>query len=110
MKSIVAHIIFLFLVIVPMKMTMGQNQMIDPTIKKVQINIFPNPVQDEFQISHPEIVKSISINSIAGKEVRRFKVRGNSTFSIDDLSKGIYIVRLFDHKDEPIKVLRLNKA
>ena len=110
MKSILLHIAFSFLVLIPTEMAMGQINKIDPTIKKAEISIFPNPVQDIFQLSHPDLVKSISINNIAGREVRRFEVRGKNTFVIDDLSKGIYIVRLFDAKNEPIKVMRLNKA
>ncbi len=98
------------MVFIPLGMVVGQSTQVDASMKKSEINIFPNPVQDIFQISHPNIIKSISINNIAGSEVRRFEVRGDNTFSIDDLSKGIYIVRLFDFKNEPIKVMRLNKA
>lgn len=110
MKLVILNVVFLFPAVMPTESTIGQNIRVEPTIKKSEISIYPNPVQDIFQLSHPDLVKSISINNIAGREVRRFDVRGNNTFSIDDLSKGIYIVRLFDSKNEPIKVVRLNKA
>ncbi|MDG2450651.1 MAG: T9SS type A sorting domain-containing protein [Saprospiraceae bacterium] len=110
MKSILLHIILFTMVLLPTDMAADQTLKIDPTIKKTKISIYPNPVQDVFQLSHPDLVKSISINSIAGREVKRFEVLGKNTFTIDDLSKGIYIVRLFDDNNEPIKVMRLNKA
>ena len=94
----------------PLTMAMGQNEKTDPKITITDVNIFPNPVQDVFQLTHPEKVKYISIYNIPGKEIKRFEVRGNNTFSINDLSKGIYIIRLFDHENEPLKVIRLNKA
>lgn len=110
MKIIFLHIFFSLMAFMPTELTVDQIGKEDSNPKTTKITIFPNPVQDIFQLSHPELVKSISINNIAGREVRRFEVRGKNTFVIDDLSKGIYIVRLFDSKNEPIKVMRLNKA
>jgi hypothetical protein len=82
----------------------------DVSSKNIDTKIYPNPVQDIFQLSNSEGVKSISINNIAGKEVRRFIVSSNHNYSIADLRKGVYIVRLFNYKDEPVKVVRLNKT
>ena len=82
----------------------------DPVSKSIDAKINPNPVQDVFQLSNSKGVKSISINNIAGREVRRFVVDGDHNYSIADLRKGVYIVRLFNYKDEPVKVVRLNKT
>jgi len=109
MKSFLRHIITLCLVVSTAYVAIGQIEKTDPTPNVSEIKIFPNPVQDVFQITHPEAVKYISIYNISGKELKRMEVRGNKAFSIDELNKGIYILRLFDHKNEPLKVMRLNK-
>lgn len=111
MKVKVLNIVLFLAILLPLEVAYGQSTAFtDPAKKEISIKIFPNPVQDVFQLSDAKGVKSISINNIAGREVRRFTVVGNQPYSISDLRKGVYIVRIFDFKDEPIKVVRLNKA
>ncbi len=107
------HIVWFLLLISSSVMLFGQQKTgryADQRKELIDVNIYPNPVEDYFHLSRIEGVKYVSINNIAGREVKRFLVRGNQDFSISDLRKGVYIVRIFDTQDEPIKVVRLSKS
>lgn len=112
MKSLGLYIVMILLLVLPGSVSYGQQKKDGPKIEipQKQIKIFPNPVDDYFQLSNQDGVKAIRISNIAGKEVKRFTVKSDKNYSISELRKGIYIVRLFDHRDEPITVLRLSKG
>ena len=49
------------------------------------------------------------IYNIIGKEVKAYIHAVGNGYEINDLRKGIYVVRLFDQQGKILKVLRLNK-
>ena len=53
-------------------------------------------------------VAKVGIFNIVGKEVRSYRHNPGNTYEIDDLSRGIYIVRMLD-AEETIKSIRLSK-
>ncbi len=84
---------------------------VEENLERSEIKIFPNPAMDRFQISLPSIkVKYITINNIIGKQIRKVYANPNKFYNVDDLKKGVYIIRIFDHNEELVKALRLSKA
>ena len=73
------------------------------------IQIFPNPTVDAFQIKNDKAVRTIKIYNIIGKEVNRYNHIRGAQYEVSNYQKGIYIIRLFDQHDTMLKVLRLNK-
>lgn len=76
---------------------------------EVNYKLFPNPTSDRFSLSDDEGVKNIRIYTIIGKEIKSFDHMVGQSHPVDDLQRGIYIVRLFDSQNEVLKVLRLNR-
>jgi hypothetical protein len=73
------------------------------------LKIFPNPADDYFVIKNDNNVAKVGIFNIVGKEVRSYKHNPGNTYEIDDLSRGIYIVRMLDARGKTIKSIRLSK-
>lgn len=84
---------------------------VEEKLERSEIKIFPNPAMDRFQIDLPSInVKYITINNIIGKQIRKVFASPNKHYNVDDLKKGVYIIRIFDNNEELVKALRLSKA
>ncbi len=73
------------------------------------IQIFPNPAVDAFQIKNDKLIRQVKIYDIIGKEVDRYSHIRGAEYNVSNYQKGIYIIRLFDESNMMIKVLRLNK-
>lgn len=73
------------------------------------IQIFPNPSVNAFQIKNDKQVRAIKIYNIIGKEVNSYRHIRGAQYDVVGYQKGIYIIRLFDQNEKMIKVLRLNK-
>ena len=79
--------------------------------KKVEVKLYPNPASDRFSISVPSAdIKYITIHNIIGKKIRKVAVDPNNSYNIEDLQRGIYIVRIFDQGDNLMKAIRLSKT
>ena len=75
------------------------------------VTIFPNPATDRFTINVDHgVIKYITINNIIGKEIKKLRATSTNSFEISELRRGVYIIRVFDTKDELIKALRLSKT
>lgn len=76
-----------------------------------QITIFPNPASELVTIKTGNLkIKRISISNIVGKEILRLQATTDHTYNIENLKRGIYIVRLFDNEDQMIKAVKLSKS
>lgn len=75
-----------------------------------EVILYPNPAIDHFSVLLDAPVNSITINNILGKEVYRFQSNDENKYPVSNLKRGIYIVRLFDDKNQLIKALRLCKG
>jgi hypothetical protein len=71
-----------------------------------QIKIYPNPAKNKVYINAPERIH-VAVNSIEGKEI--MLVKNASAIAIDQLSKGIYFLRIMDKNGTLIKVEKLVK-
>jgi hypothetical protein len=59
------------------------------------LSIYPNPVGDVLRVDNAGSYKTISILNMAGKTVWNSNVnQANLRISVDDLDKGLYIIRL----------------
>lgn len=74
-----------------------------------EIQIFPNPTEDAFQIKNDKLIRGVKIYNIIGKEVNNYRHIRGAQYNVLSYQKGIYIIRLFDQNDKMVKVLRLNK-
>ena len=71
--------------------------------KKVEINLYPNPVASNFQleIESGKDIKSVRIFSVNGKEVLSFK-ESQSSYDVSQLSQGIYFVNIESENNKSI--------
>lgn len=76
---------------------------------KADLKIYPNPTSNYFKLSNYESISKLSIYNIVGNAVRDFIVSGDDSYAVADLPEGIYLVRLFDHRKNVIKTVRLSK-
>lgn len=75
-----------------------------------QLAVFPNPVQDYFQLNNPENVASeVVLYDLLGKQIVSFDAQSSKEFYIGDLSEGRYFARIFDEDGQSLKVIKLVK-
>lgn len=70
------------------------------------ISLFPNPASEYFRISGKQDVGKVEIFNMIGKSIKTFD-KSQPSYNSGDLRNGIYLVRIFDRKGKPLKVLRL---
>jgi len=112
-------IISIILISATATVTIGQSQSFadatqSQTFRKEKSNtdilIYPNPATDFFAIKNDLKVSTVVIYNIIGKAIQTNQHSKGKVYSVEDLRKGFYIVRLFDDKNKVIKVLRLNRS
>jgi len=59
---------------------------------KIELALYPNPVQNEFQIESLDELQSISVFSITGKKVAHFG--SQRTYDISQLPTGVYFAQI----------------
>jgi len=65
-----------------------------PTVNDESINIYPNPITDGFRIKGVEGTSNLRLTDISGKVLLTKQVTGNETITVNNLPKGIYIVKI----------------
>ena len=64
-------------------------------IQASQISLFPNPASNVLNITAEEIIKTVRVSDQLGREVENKNVAANNTtISIANFSKGIYVATL----------------
>ena len=78
---------------------------LDDKILAKSIVFYPNPVTDVLTINSPIIsITKVEIYSIIGKRVK--EIQSNfETIKTNDLSKGVYLVRIYSDKGDMVKKL-----
>lgn len=71
------------------------------TLNKLEVALYPNPVQNTFQIKTSEKVDEVSLYSITGKEIVRFGSQPD--YDISQLPTGMYFVKIQSNKGESIQ-------
>ncbi|HPT04266.1 MAG TPA: choice-of-anchor J domain-containing protein [Bacteroidales bacterium] len=66
----------------------------DPALQADAINIYPNPVKDNFTISLPEKgLSTLTLLNATGKQILQLQnLRGLTTVNTSDLPKGLYLI------------------
>ena len=59
-----------------------------------EIEIYPNPVRNQFHIKHSERITSVEIYSLSGQKLIQQKGENTTEVNVSHLSKGTYIVRI----------------
>jgi agmatine deiminase len=67
--------------------------------QKLEIKIYPNPAKTSFQIQSENIIKKIEIYNENGQKLKEIEIPKNDV-NIEDLSKGIYFVKIFKTANE----------
>jgi len=58
----------------------------------IDVQLFPNPTAEHFQLKTTEEIKEIKVYSLNGKEVLKFQ--NQNTYDVSALSTGIYFVKM----------------
>jgi hypothetical protein len=78
--------------------------------KAANVRIYPNPVVDHFSIiDDNEVVETIAIYNMIGRQVRTFRVSEDAKYIIGDLPDGMYLIRFYSATGVMVKILRINK-
>lgn len=67
--------------------------------------IFPNPANQKFVIQNESNNFSIKIDvfTLSGMKLRTYEVSANSIVNVSDLMSGIYILKVYEHKEAKIR-------
>lgn len=75
-----------------------------------KISLYPNPASDYFMLKNSENVSIVIVYNIVGRQMKRYKVNStNDRFTINDLPKGMYVIRLMNSNNDVLQTLRMNK-
>jgi len=75
-----------------------------------KISVYPNPASEYFMLKNSENVATVIVYNILGRQMKRYKVNStNDRFTISDLPKGMYVVRLMNENNDVLQTLRMNK-
>jgi len=75
----------------------------------VDLRVFPNPATVYFSLNDNDSVQKIVVYNLVGKEMKNFQYEKDQKYSVEDLSKGIYLVQIRGKDDKIIATQRLSK-
>ncbi|MDQ7917724.1 T9SS type A sorting domain-containing protein [Mesonia sp. MT50] len=81
----------------------GECMLAADTVNKIEVALYPNPVQNTFQIETSEEIKRVNVFSIAGKEVASFT--SQLEYDISNLSSGVYFLKVRSATGENVQQL-----
>ncbi|MCH2214786.1 MAG: T9SS type A sorting domain-containing protein [Flavobacteriales bacterium] len=80
-----------------------------PFVERDQITLYPNPTEKLFRLGNTAKASKLVIYDARGKSILKYDVRVNESYRIEELEKGLYLVRLFDVNSEMLTTARLVK-
>lgn len=81
----------------------------NPVLKDIQLQVFPNPFEDNIQIICSENLKSISVYDMLGKEIeRKLNIEQNqAVLDLKHLNTGIYMLKIHSNSGvQTVKIVR----
>ncbi len=59
---------------------------------KIEVQLYPNPATQQFQLKTTEEIKSLTVYSLSGKEVLKFQ--NQNAYDVSQLPAGVYFVKV----------------
>ncbi|MEM9821610.1 MAG: T9SS type A sorting domain-containing protein, partial [Bacteroidota bacterium] len=75
-----------------------------------ELQVFPNPVNDYFQVTDHPFVKQIEVFNLVGSRMMHSPVNPSQQYDVSMLNKGIYLVQLKNKEGQTIKTVKLFKS
>jgi Secretion system C-terminal sorting domain len=69
----------------------------------------PNPANEFIKIAATDLVKYVEIYNLLGRKVRTFDYEEGKQYWVNDLNAGMYLVRLSNENNKPLKTIKLYK-
>ncbi len=76
-------------------------------ISKSDIKIYPNPTAQYISTMDGSDVDQLIVYNIVGRPVKKFKANNDNQYDVSQLPIGIYLVRLFNKREQTLKTIRL---
>lgn len=71
--------------------------------------VYPNPSSNFLKLAQQKGVERLVVYNLIGKKVKTFIVDEDTRYDISKLPDGIYLVGLFDERNQIIKTVRIQK-
>ncbi len=81
------------------------NNSVDIDISNIEL--FPNPASNYFQIGNGGLVDRVDIFNLLGKNVKTVFRNDAAQYEIGDLNAGVYLVKMYDTNRKMIKTVKL---
>jgi hypothetical protein len=78
-------------------------------IRLDNVQLFPNPSTDYFQLSRVENVDRIVLYNVIGRRMREFEVQEGARYRLAGLPDGIYLAALVNDQRGVMRTLRVHK-
>jgi len=78
-------------------------------VEAQRLKVYPNPTKDVFRITENTLVKRVKVLNVVGKSALDRTIQNGEQLSVAHLRAGMYLVQMFDDKNEVIKTVRLLK-
>lgn len=110
MKQTLLLVTFLFLSGVAFSQTSFSDGLkFRPQSEKIDLKIFPNPVETELGITDNAQVKWIKIYNTLGGIVKTFEYEIGALYYVGELPRGVYLVQFSDARNEVVTTKRMRK-
>lgn len=80
-----------------------------PKKERIDIKVFPNPAENFIRVTPDNRIRKIQVYNLVGKEVQSYTYQDNQQYSVADLPKGIYLVRIVDSNNKILVTRRISK-
>ncbi|MBK8705569.1 MAG: T9SS type A sorting domain-containing protein [Saprospiraceae bacterium] len=76
---------------------------------KLEVQVYPNPTTDYFNLTDNEVVEKITVYTLLGREIKRFNYVKGEKYRVEELPRGMYLVQLTDRNGRIINTQRVSK-
>lgn len=76
---------------------------------KIELQVYPNPTTDYFNLTDNEVVEKITVFTLLGREVKRFNYVKGEKYNVEELPRGMYLVQMTDRNGRIITTQRVSK-
>jgi hypothetical protein len=78
-------------------------------IRSENVQLFPNPSTDYFQITRIDNVDRVVLYNVIGRKMREFEAQEGARYRVAGLPDGIYLAALVNDQKGVIRTLRVHK-